>query len=297
MWAVLRFWMYSQVEASGVRKRFCDCAFPEICNGPNRSVAPAWRGDTPSPPATNPARTVNHGGRYVMPPRQALVHAALQRRSSPSWLQGSLAPNPKQKKATLASGSHAKDARTLAITRRPVGERRAHDRRIASLGNPRGGRRCRPQVSRDRTLLVHASTAPERTRSRKRRAGSRCGCSLPATYMGTFESMNTVTGARPRSRRASARCRRWVHSGRQAVPGAPRPRPSVTRGLARSHVEPIRPLRDGCARRPCGSGCRALRAPAPEACGSYAHATMSSRAVDQPQVGEVLHHRDALGYR
>ena len=68
MWAVLRFWMYSQVEASGVRKRFCDWALPEICNGPNRSVAPACRGDTPNPLATSPARTINHRRRYVMPP-------------------------------------------------------------------------------------------------------------------------------------------------------------------------------------------------------------------------------------
>src|SRR5262249_14354617 len=59
MWAVLRFWMYSQVEASGVRKRFCVWALPEICKGPKRSVAPACRGETPTPPATKPARTTS----------------------------------------------------------------------------------------------------------------------------------------------------------------------------------------------------------------------------------------------
>src|SRR5262249_15287608 len=75
MCAVFRFWMYSHVEASGVRKRFCDCALPETWRSPNRSVARADRGETPSPTVvTSPARTITHRRRYVMPPSLLLQH-------------------------------------------------------------------------------------------------------------------------------------------------------------------------------------------------------------------------------
>src|SRR5262245_56686531 len=68
MCVVLRFWMNSHVEGSGVRTRFCDCTLPDICRSPNRSVASASRGATVSPLATNPARTIDHRRRIVMPP-------------------------------------------------------------------------------------------------------------------------------------------------------------------------------------------------------------------------------------
>src|SRR5262249_19983016 len=85
MWAVLRFWMYSQVEASGVRKRFWDWALPEICNGPNRSVAPACRGNPPPPPATRPARKINPRRRYVMPAVGARARAASEMNRPLAW--------------------------------------------------------------------------------------------------------------------------------------------------------------------------------------------------------------------
>src|SRR5262245_5533309 len=77
MCAVFRFWMYSQVEASGVRNWFLDQALPETGNGTNRSVALASRGDRPNPLATSPARIIHHRRRYVTPPSRApLAEAA-----------------------------------------------------------------------------------------------------------------------------------------------------------------------------------------------------------------------------
>src|SRR5262245_29845550 len=70
MCAVFRFWMYSHVEASGVRTRFCDWSLPETWRSPNRSVARADRGETtPSPTVVkSPARTITNRRRYIMPP-------------------------------------------------------------------------------------------------------------------------------------------------------------------------------------------------------------------------------------
>src|SRR5262245_5292107 len=69
MCSLFLFCMYSHVEASGVRKRFCDWALPETWRSPNRSVAPADRGDTPSPTVVrSPARTITHRRRHVMFP-------------------------------------------------------------------------------------------------------------------------------------------------------------------------------------------------------------------------------------
>src|SRR5262249_34136114 len=75
MCAVFRFWMYWQVEASGVRTRFWDWALPDTWRSPNRSVARADRGETTqSPPAVrSPARTITHRRRYIMP-HSLLLH-------------------------------------------------------------------------------------------------------------------------------------------------------------------------------------------------------------------------------
>src|SRR5262245_51493432 len=59
--------MNSQVPGSGVRKRFCDWALPEIWRSPNRRVAPTSPGNIASQATTEPTRTLDHRRQTVMP--------------------------------------------------------------------------------------------------------------------------------------------------------------------------------------------------------------------------------------